>query len=474
MAAKKPQADSVKPKRAPRKKVADDAMMTDPVTSELVAEENASAQDQIKHPGPLRRFLRILGPGLITGAADDDPSGVATYTQTGAQFGYGQLWMIPFMYPLMTAVQEACARIGAVTGKGLAAVIRDRYSRAVLYLVVGLVVLANTINIGADIGAMASAMQLIVPLPFTLLTLMFTILILVLEIAVPYRNYVKILKWLALALLAYPLTALITPIDWGLTFRELISPNITFSFEFIFLLVALLGTTITPYMFFWQASEEVEEEIANKRLAQRGGTPRISHRYIRNLRIDNAFGMAFSEIAAFFIMLTGAAVLHANGVTSVDTAADAAKALQPLVEGFPHAGFLASLIFTIGIVGLGMLAVPVLAGSASYALAEAFGWHEGLYRKFRQAHGFYGVMTISTLAGLMINFVGIDPVKALIYSSVFNGLAAIPLIYLILRLSTSEELMGEYKGRWLSRIVLTATFLIMLSAGIAMIVALLQ
>jgi NRAMP (natural resistance-associated macrophage protein)-like metal ion transporter len=418
------------------------------------------------------RFLRILGPGLITGAADDDPSGIATYSQTGAQFGYGQLWTVLFMLPLMTAVQEACARIGAVTGKGIAAVVRDNYSRKVLIATVLLVVFANTINIGADIGAMASATGLLVPVPFPMLAIGFTALVLLLEVFVSYKIYVKMLKWLALALLAYPLTALIVNLDWPVVLKSLLIPHIELSFEFLFIITGVLGTTISPYMFFWQASEEVEDEIAEKRLAQKGGTPRISHQYIKNMRIDNALGMLFSEITTFSIIVVSAAVLNAHGMNDVQTSADAAKALEPLVQGFPYAGLVAKLVFSLGIVGLGLLAVPVLAGSASYALSEAFGWKEGLYRKFTQAHGFYGVITVATLGGLLINFVGIDPVKALIFTAVFNGVAAVPLVYLIGRISQNEGIMGEYKSGKLSRIVVGLTFILMLLAAITMFVTL--
>lgn len=420
------------------------------------------------------RFLKILGPGLITGAADDDPSGIATYSQTGAQFGYGQLWTVLFMYPLMTAVQEACARIGAVTGKGIAAVVREHYSRRVLYAVVILVVLANTINIGADIGAMASATRLVVPANFALLTLIFTFIILTLEIFTSYQVYVKVLKWLALALLAYPLTAIIAHQNWGEVLRAAVVPHFELSFGFLFIITGVLGTTISPYMFFWQASEEVEEEIAQGRLAQHGGMPRINGRFMRNLRIDNAVGMLVSEVTTFFIIITGAAVLHAGGVTNVATAADAARALQPLVHGFPYAGLIAKLIFAVGIVGLGLLAVPVLAGSASYALSEAFGWKEGLYRKVNRAHGFYGIITLATIAGLAINFIGIDPVKALVFTAVFNGVAAVPLIFLIARIAANDKIMGEYRSRRLSRILVWITFAAMLAAALAMFWTLLK
>jgi NRAMP (natural resistance-associated macrophage protein)-like metal ion transporter len=418
------------------------------------------------------RFLRILGPGLITGAADDDPSGIATYSQTGAQFGYGQLWTALFMYPLMTAIQEACARIGAVTGHGIAAVVRENYSRRVLYAVVGLVVVANTINIGADIGAMASATQLIVPLPFAFLAILFTAIVLLLEVFVSYKVYVKMLKWLAVALLAYPLTMFIVHQDWPTVLRATLVPHIEFSFGFLFIITGVLGTTISPYMFFWQASEVVEDEIASKKLAQRGGIPHMTRTYMRNLRIDNAIGMLFSEITTFSIIVVAAAVLNAHGITNVATAADAAKALQPLVNGFPHAGELAKLIFSVGIVGLGLLAVPVLAGSASYALSEAFGWHEGLYRKFKKAHGFYGVITVATLIGLLINFIGIDPVKALIFAAVFNGVAAVPLIFLIARIAAREDIMGQYRSGLLSRVIVGITFILMLLAAVTMFITL--
>ena len=426
----------------------------------------------VKNLSRFSRWLRILGPGLITGAADDDPSGIATYSQTGAQFGYGQLWTVLFMYPLMTAVQEACARIGAVTGKGLAAVVRENYSRKLLYATVGLVVLANTINIGADLGAMASATHLIIPLPVALLAIGYTAIVLLLEIFVSYKSYVKILKWLALTLLAYPITAFIVHQDWPVVIRALFVPHFEFSFEFLFIITAVLGTTISPYMFFWQASEEVEEEIASGRLAQRGGIPRIGKRFMRNLRIDNALGMLFSEVTTFFIIITTAAVLNANGVTNINSAADAAKALEPLVQGFPHAGFLAQLIFSVGIVGLGLLAVPVLACSASYALSEAVGWHEGLYRKLRRAYGFYGVITVATLIGLLINFVGINPVKALVFTAAFNGVAAVPLILLISRMARNEKIMGEYRSGKLSQTVVIITFVLMALAAITMFITL--
>jgi len=426
-----------------------------------------------RRQGPFGRFLRILGPGVITGAADDDPSGIAAYSQAGAQFGFATPWVMLVSLPLMTAVQEACARIGAVTGKGLAAVIRDQHGKKVLYPVVLLVVLANTLNIGSDIGAMATSTQLIVPLSYPLLAVSFSLLMLVLEVFVSYRTYVKFLKWMALALLAYPLTALIIHIDWLEALRQTVIPQLRFDKNFMYILVAILGTTISPYLFFWQTSEVVEEEIAVHRLAIRGKTPpRISRKYMHNLRLDNFIGMTFSAVMAWFIIVVAAVTLNRSGVTSINTAADAARALEPLVHGFPNAGYIAKVIFSFGVIGIGLLSVPVLAGSSSYAVSEAFGWREGLYRKFRQARAFYIIIILGMLLGLGMNFIGIDPIKALIFTAVFNGIAAVPLIYLVARLSTNKAVLGEqYVGRFWSRLGLWSAWIVMFVAAIALLIS---
>lgn len=416
----------------------------------------------------LSRWLCILGPGLITGAADDDPSGIATYSQTGAQFGFGQLWISVFLYPLMTAVQEACARIGAVTKKGIAAVVREHYSKRILYAAVFLILAANTVNIGADIGAMAAALQLIVPLPFVAATILFTVLILFLEILVPYKKYVHILKWLAVSLLVYPLTVFLIQVPWGEVWRATFLPHVEWNLGFFFILTGVVGTTISPYMFFWQASEEVEEEVEQKLMRKP-----VSRGFLRRLRWDNALGMLLSQFVTWCLIVVTGTVLHGGGVTDIRTAADAARALEPLVNTFPHAGFLAQLVFAIGIIGLGLLAVPVLAGSAAYALSESFHWHEGLYRKFREAHGFYGVITVATLVGLLINFVGVDPIKTLIISAVLNGVISIPLIYLIISISSSSRIMGEHRGGRLSRLLLWITFLLALGAALFLFIGLL-
>jgi NRAMP (natural resistance-associated macrophage protein)-like metal ion transporter len=412
-------------------------------------------------------YLTLLGPGLTTGAADDDPSGIATYSQTGAQFGYGQLWTALYMLPFMMAVQEACARIGLVTGKGIAAVVKENYSRKVLYAVVGLVVVANTINIGADIGAMAAAAQLLIPVHFVILTLAFSVIILLLEIYTNYKVYAKILKWLALALLAYPITVFIVHQPWPTVLRATVVPHFEFSFAFLFIITGVLGTTISPYMFFWEASQEVEEQKEKNRI-KAGGRSLVSWNRIRNMRLDNNTGMIVSEITTWSILLVGATVLHNSGIKDINTAADAAKALEPLVHTFPDAGFLAKLIFAVGIIGLGFLAVPVLSGSAAYAVAEAADWDASLNLKPKMARGFYGVIVVATIIGLAINFIGIDPVKALVYAAVLNGVAAVPLLFLIARIAANDKIMGEYKSGKLSNGLLWFTFVAMGAAAIAM------
>ncbi len=418
------------------------------------------------------RLIKRLGPGLITGAADDDPSGIATYMQTGAQFGYSQLWSALFMYPFMTAVQEACARIGAVSGKGLAQVIKEHYNQKILYFAVSLLLIANIINLGADIGAMAAAARLIIPLDFTFLAVFFTITIIALELYTPYKLYSKILKWLTLSLIAYPIIAFISVENWWDVLRNTFIPRIEFSFEYIFLITGVFGTTITPYMFFWQASEEVEEE-RQKHLITRLGTARINKNVMKSIRIDNAIGMALSEFTTWAIIIVGAAVLHQNGIFNILSADHAASAIEPLVDGFPNAGFLAKAIFASGIIGLGFLSIPVLSGSASYAVAEVFGWREGLDKKVKKAKGFYGIITISTLIGLFINFIGINTFEALVYAAVLNGLLSAPLLAIIAMTSSNKKIMGEFTGGKLSTTLLWITVIIMGLMGLGTIVTLL-
>lgn len=418
------------------------------------------------------RFLRILGPGLVTGAADDDPSGIATYSQAGAAHGFGLLWAFPLMFPLLLAVQESCARIGAITGKGLAANLKEHYSKKMLFIAVALVLIANTINIGSDLGAMAATMQLFFPeIPFGLLAIGFAIGVIILEIGVPYRVYAKILKWLAITLFAYPVTAFVIGQPWGQILTATFNLTPQMNFATIYLFVGMLGTTISPYLFFWDTSEVVEEEIKKHNLAKIGKDQVATKNFLHKLRIDNLTGMGLASITAWFIVIVCASVLFSHGITNINSAADAAKALEPLVSGFPNAGFLAKLIFSVGVIGLGLLAVPVLAGSASYALSETLGWREGLWRTFHRAVGFYVVIVSATLVGLSINFLGIDPIKALVFTAVVNGVAAVPLLFMIAKVGNNRDIMGEYKnGKWSNAGVWTA-FTVMATAALVLFYA---
>ncbi|MDR3490681.1 MAG: divalent metal cation transporter [Gammaproteobacteria bacterium] len=419
----------------------------------------------------LKKIGKILGPGLVTGAADDDPSGIATYSQTGAQFGYGQLWTALFMLPMQVAIQESCARIGAVNGHGLTWAIKQHYSKKVLFLVISLLLIANIINIGADIGAMAAAANLIIPIPFYVLMLFFTVSTLSLEIFVRYKAYSRYLKWLCLSLLAYPLTIFIAHAPWLVILKATFIPHVEFNSQFLFIIVGVLGTTISPYLFFWQASQVVEEQQENH-IPKLNGRYYLTSQFMKELRLDNFIGMLMSEIATWSIIVVAAAVLHEHGLIDIKTSADAAKALEPLVHTFPHAGYLAKLIFSIGIIGLGLLAVPVLAGSSAYAFGEALDWEVGLNLKFNRAQGFYGVIVLATLSGLFINFLGVDPIKLLIYSAVINGVIAVPLIFIIALIGKNEAIMGHHKNGLLSNIVIWLTFICMGLASIAMLYSL--
>lgn len=407
------------------------------------------------------RFLRVLGPGLVTGAADDDPSGIATYSQAGAGFGLGMLWAFPLMYPLLLGVQESCARIGAITGKGLAAVIKENYSKKLLYMSVALVVVANTINIGADLGAMAATTQLFVNISFTALAIGYTVLITLLVVFVNYKTYAKILKWLALALFAYPVTAFLVGQNWPEVFANTFTMHPKLNFETIYIFVGMLGTTISPYLFFWDTSEVVEEEISKHNVSKIGTIQVSTKHFLHSVRIDNFVGMTLASVTAWFIVIACASTLYENGITQINTAADAARALEPLVQGFPNAGLVAKLIFSIGIIGLGLLAVPVLAGSSSYAITEALGWKEGLHRKYKKALGFYGIIIAATIVGLCINFLGIDPIKALVFTAVFNAIAAVPLLFMIAKVGNNSYIMGQYKNGILSNVIVRLTFVVM-------------
>lgn len=383
-------------------------------------------------------FARFVGPGVITGASDDDPSGIATYSQAGAQFGFGFLWIALFTFPLMAAIQEIAARIGRVTGKGIAANIRHHYPSWLLYSVVALLLAGNILNIGADLGAMGAAMELLTgmnPIPFILGV---SVLCLVLEIFIPYRKYVPILRWFVLALFAYVITAFIVRVPWGAALRATIIPDFSFSKDYVLMLVAVLGTTISPYLFFWQSSQEVEEiHATHGEKALLRNAPRKVKVELKKLRIDTVIGMGFSNLITFFIILTTAVTLHTSRVSSIATAADAARALEPL------AGRFAALIFAAGIVGTGLLAIPVLAGSAAYAVAEALKLPVGLDRKAMKAKGFYGILTMATLFGLSLNFLHIDPIHALVAVAVINGIISVPLMMVMMHMSRNRKIMGE-------------------------------
>lgn len=409
------------------------------------------------------KWARVLGPGLITGAADDDPSGIATYSQAGAAFGYGQLWTLALCLPLMIAVQEAAARIGSVTGSGLAKVTSQHYSKKILTLVVSLVVIANTVNMGADIAAVGAALKLFIPVPVVFMSALFTLIVLALEIFIGYEKYAHFLKILALALLSYVATAFIVSEPWGKIFKATFIPQIEFTPAYFYVIVGILGTTISPYMFFWQAAEEVEELEAADRI-------HVARRTMTQIRQDTSFGMVVSQFGSWFMMITTATVLHAHGITNVATAADAAKALEPLVRTFPNAGMLAKGIFAIGIIGMGLLGIPVLAGSASYAVSEAMGWSAGLDKKPNKARGFYAIIIISTLIGLGLTVIGINPMKALVFAAVLNGVVAVPLIFLISRIARNSAIMGDMASGRLSRAALTTTFVVMLICALALFV----
>lgn len=416
----------------------------------------------------IKNTLKKLGPGLITGAADDDPSGIATYTQAGAGYGFHLIWTTLYMLPMMTAIQEMSGRIGLVTGHGLAQNIRENYNRWLLYLAVFFLVFANVINIGADIGAMAASAKLIVDIPYVWLTLFFTIGIVLLEVLMPYKRYSKILKWLCLSLFAYVFTAFVVTQPWLEILQNILIPHFEMSAGFFMMIVAVLGTTISPYLFFWEPSQVVEEQIEHRWKKNNGEVQVTDHR-VHSFRKDNFIGMLFSTSIAFFIMITAASTLHVKGITDVPDAASAAAALEPLVQSFPYAGMIAKTIFALGIIGTGMLAIPVLAGSSAYAVSEALGIEEGLHRKVVKAKGFYMVIAGATLLGLFINFVGIDPIKALIYAAIVNGVMAVPLIFIIIKLCNNKKIMGKHTNGPLSNIIGWITFIAMLGAVVGMI-----
>jgi Mn2+/Fe2+ NRAMP family transporter len=396
-------------------------------------------------PKPLTLWSRVkahplarVGPGLITGVADDDPSGIATYSQAGAQFGLNMLWTMPLCFPLMAAVQSMCGLIGRVTGKGLAANIKLAFPPAVLRIVVLLLLIANTLNIAADVAAMGEVGELVSGIDRHMMTLCFVLVTLGLQIFVPYHRYVFFLKWLTLSLLAYAFVLFTVHVPWREVALRTVWPKFEFNSTAAAVVVGVFGTTISPYLFFWQASEEVEDMWRNKGTALIKSDIAEARQEIRRIKWDTWTGMFYSDISAYFVILATAVTLHVAGITDINTAAEAATALRPMAGNF------AFVLFAFGILGVGMIGVPVLAGSAAYAAAETMGWHEGLERSTRNARGFYGVIAVSVLLGLILQYSPISPMKALFWSAVINGVVAVPLVVVIVLLASKKAVMGQY------------------------------
>jgi NRAMP (natural resistance-associated macrophage protein)-like metal ion transporter len=419
--------------------------------------------DPPQKQNPVEVFFADLGPGLITGCADDDPSGISTYSMTGAIFGYGLLWTALISFPLMVAVQMMCGRLGMVTGRGLAGVLRRRYSRWVLWGACGLLIVANVVNIAADLGGMADATEMITGVNSLVWTPLYTAIIVGFLFWSSYRQIARIFKWITLVLLAYVITAFFANVDWRQALWATLLPHPVWSRQYIEVLVGILGTTISPYLFFWQASEEVEEERAMGRtLAQRKGATDAE---LRALRVDVTTGMFASNFVMYFIILTTAATLHAHGIVKIDTAKQAAEALRPL------AGKAAYVLFTLGLIGTGMLGVPVLAGSCAYAVSEAGAWRGSLEKKPRGARKFYGVLGVAMGLGLVIDYTGLDAIKMLFWSAVTNGILAPPLILLILLVTSDRKVMGNQISSRAERTLGWVTFVIMTAAAAAMLIA---
>jgi NRAMP (natural resistance-associated macrophage protein)-like metal ion transporter len=413
-----------------------------------------------------RRWLEQLGPGLITGAADDDPSGIATYSQAGAQFGYQLGWTLVLTYPLMVGIQMVSARMGRVTGHGLASNVRSHFPRPVLYAVVVMLVVANTINIAADIAAMGEALRLVAGGPMLVYAMLFGVVCLGLQVFLRYQVYVRYLKWLTLALLAYVAVVFTIAVPWREVVLGLVWPKVKLTSEALTVIVAVFGTTISPYLFFWQAAQEVEEINADPAATALRLDPADARSHLHRIKFDTYFGMGFSNVIALFIIISCAATLHRNGITDIATSAQAAEALRPL------AGNAAFLLFSLGIIGTGMLAVPVLAGSAAYAVAETFEWKSGLDLKLLEAREFYGIIAFATLGGVLLDFTPIDPIKALFWSAVINGVIAVPIMVVMMLLADDPKVMGAFTVTrrlkalgWLATWTMAAAVVAMFVAG---------
>ncbi len=408
----------------------------------------------------LHKIGRVLGPGFLTGAADDDPSGIGTYSMAGAKYGLRMAWLIPLQLPLMFVIQEMCARIGLITGKGLAANMKQFFPKALVYSAIFILVFANVVNIGADIKIMADATKMMVGSSVELWAIVITMIIILMEVFIPYHLYSKLLLWFSVFLLAYVATAFIITQNWLEVLRFTFTPHIHFTRDFILVATGFIGTTISPYLFFWQTSQEIEEINDRKKHGQVDELPAA---IMKKMRLDTFLGMFFSQLIALFIVVTCFYSLHLHGITEISTASDAALALRPL------AGEWAYLLFTVGIIGSGLLGIPVLAGSTAYALSELFGYKGSLADTYRESPFFYGVIVLATLLGLCMNFFAIDPIKALLYAAVVNGIAAVPFIIFIIILANKKDLMGEHKNKHFSNIVGGMTFGLMFVSAIILV-----
>ena len=419
-------------------------------------EAPASPQDKVKLPDR-PKLADIMGPGLITGASDDDPSGIATYSQAGAQFGYTLGWTLLLTYPLMCAIQMISAQIGRVTGQGLAGNMRRHYPAPLLYGLVALLLVANVINIGADLGAMAAALKLLVDAPVVVYIAGFAIATTLLEVFMRYARYASVLRWLTLSLFAYVGTVFVVGVPWGVVAVNLAVPHISLGGDYLTVVVAVFGTTISPYLFFWQAGEEVDDEKEDAEAKPLIEAPEQAPRQLARIQLDTLVGMGFSNLIALSIMLTTAATLNAHGVKNIETSSQAAQALRPI------AGEFAFTIFALGIIGTGLLALPVLAGSSAYAVGEALNWRVGLAQRPGRAKAFYGAIAAATLVGAALNFTPLDPIKALFWSAVINGVAAVPIMAMIMLMASSQTIMGDFTLRpvlktfgWLATAVMAA------------------
>lgn len=414
--------------------------------------------------------LKSLGPGVITGASDDDPSGIATYSQAGAKFGLGMLWMALYLLPMIIVIQEMCARIGLLSGNGLAALIKNKYSTNIVYPISTLLIIANTINIGADLGAMSASIKILFPqVPVVVTSLLFSGIIIASEIMIPYDKYVTVLKYLVLSLFAYVITAIIVGGNAIEIFLATIIPQISFTSDFAVMFVAVIGTTISPYLLFWQTSEEAEEDVSRHKIKEIGrGRPNVTRKEIKLMKKDIWIGLFFSLFIMWSIIVTSAGSLYTNGVNDVQTADQAALALEPLVKTFPQAGEIAKVIFALGIIGTGLLAIPVLAASSAFAVCDTFGWKEGLEKKFRQAKSFYLIIVASTLIGVCITFSNINPIQALILAAVINAVVTVPILFLVMRIANDKKILKDRTNGRYSNIVGWATFAIMTIAVVIM------